>query len=158
MLACQRHHPRTDVDGQPAHVALACLQLTRVQAGANADPESPHPPADRRRAADAPSRAVEGGEEAVAGVLDLLAAMARELTSDQVVVALKQLVPSTIAHLRRSLDGAADVGEEHGGQHAIGLALGAAAGEELLELPDEGVEAALGVPGPGHRRIIERRA
>src|SRR5215208_3329997 len=63
------HHPRGDVDGQAAEVAIHHLELARVQPGADLEAERPHRLCHRRGAADRPGGSVEGREEAVARAL-----------------------------------------------------------------------------------------
>ena len=57
-------------------------------------------------------------------------------------MALEQRTPVRVAELGGPLGGPDDVGEQHGGQHPVGLAHVARAGEELLDLADQRV----GVP------------
>src|SRR5206468_5668421 len=85
--------------------------------------ERRHRLAELGRAADRPGRPVEGREEAVAGRVDRAAAEANELAAHELMVALEQLAPSAIAERGGALTGADDVGEEHGSEHAVGLAL-----------------------------------
>ena len=54
---------------------------------------------DRARTVDRPRRPVEGGEEAVAGGVQLLAPEPRELAAHSRVVALEQLAPGLVAEL-----------------------------------------------------------
>ena len=65
-----------DVDGDAGHLAVQQLALARVQAGANLDAELPTASLIAQRAADRARRAVEAGEEAVAGRVHLDAAEA----------------------------------------------------------------------------------
>src|SRR5215204_4266046 len=73
-----RHHPGGYVHGEAAQVVAHHLELARVEARAQLEPQLPHGLRDRCRAADRPGGAVEGGEEAVAGALDLAAAVELE--------------------------------------------------------------------------------
>ena len=50
------------------------------------------------------------------------------------MVALEQLAPAPVAELARPLGRADDVGEQHRGEHAVGLGAGRDAGQELLDL------------------------
>ena len=88
-----------DVDGDPADLAVDQLALAGVQAGADLEAELAHRLGDRAGAADRPGRAVEGGEEAVAGGVDLLAAEPDQLAPDERVVALEQVAPAPVAEL-----------------------------------------------------------
>src|SRR5215218_4140301 len=136
------HHPRSDVHCEAAEVAIHHLELARVQSGAHLQPQRAHRLGHRGGAADRPRRSVEGREEAVAGALDLPAAMALERLPEQRVVALQQETPAPVAHLRRPPGGLHDVGEHHRRQHAVRLALVARAREELLDLSEEAVGVA----------------
>ena len=49
------------------------------------------------------------------------------------------MAPVAVAQLRGPLSRADDVGEQHGGQHAVGLGSVARSGQELLDLVDDGV-------------------
>src|SRR5215207_7306771 len=70
------HHPRGDVHGETAEVAVHHLELPRVQPGPHLQPQRSHRLSHRGGAADCARRAVEGSEEAVPGPLHLSAAMA----------------------------------------------------------------------------------
>ena len=137
---------RRDVDGDAADVVAHHLALARVDARADADALLLGGVEDRARAADRARRAVEGGEEAVAGRLHLAAAEALERArarsrSWRSSSSRQRWSPSSAA----VLGGVDDVGEEHRREHALGLGLGARAGEELLDL----AERQLGVLVPG---------
>ena len=56
-----------DVDGDTRYVAVLELDLATVKTSTDLEPEWMNLVADRARAADGPGRAVEGGEDAVAG-------------------------------------------------------------------------------------------
>ena len=65
-------------------------------------------------------RAVEGGEEAVACGIDLVAAKTEKLAADEVVVTLQELAPGAVAERGQLLASAHDaVGEQNGGQSAV---------------------------------------
>ena len=68
-------------------------------------------------------RAVEAGEEAVPGDVELGSTEAHQVPADQGVMALEQLPPCTIADLGCLGSRADDVGEENRGQDAILLRL-----------------------------------
>src|SRR4030095_12295575 len=95
---------------------------------------------------------VEGGEESVPGRIDLLAAKANQLPPHELVVTLEQLAPGAGADSRRALGRAADVDEEHRGEHAVRLGLlppgFPGLGQELLDL----VKVRLRVAG--ERRVV----
>jgi hypothetical protein len=78
-----------------------------------------------------PGRAVEVGEEAVAGRVHLTATEAYELTADELVVTLEELAPGTVSQLGGVLARSDDVGEEDGREDAVSVGFCPAAG-----LPD----------------------
>ena len=123
----------------PATSLADALALAGVDAGADRDAGAARALGDAERAADRPRRPVEGGEEAVAHRLDLVAAVGGELGADERVVGVEQLAPRAVADLGRALGRADDVGEQDGRQHPLGRAGGARAGDELLELVHERV-------------------
>ena len=90
-----------------------------MEPGADVELERPHGIDDRLSAADRSGGTIEGGEEPVAGCIDLLAVEAAELTADGGMVLLQQVAPAPIADLCRSLGGADEVGEEHRREHAV---------------------------------------
>src|SRR5438034_597704 len=98
--------------GDAGHLAVNELALARVQTNPHLESQLRHGLGDGTRAADGPGRAVEGGEEAVAGCVHLPAAIANQLTADQFVVAQQELSPGPVAENRRPLAGADDVREE----------------------------------------------
>ncbi len=68
-----------------------------------------------------PRRAVEAGEEAVAGGVDLAAGKPNQLSAHQRVVLLEEFAPSAVPEFGQLRGGAHDVGEQDGGENAIGL-------------------------------------
>src|SRR5919201_2142077 len=96
------------------------LDLAGVEADPHLDPDVPESLADRRRAPDRPGRRVEHREEAVAGRLDLPAAVLLQLATDQLVVSIELVAPPSIADLRRALGRPDDVAEHHGGEDPVG--------------------------------------
>src|SRR5918912_3540752 len=99
----QRRDPRAGVDGDPAHLPVRELALAGVEPCAELEPEAAHAVADRARGADRACGPVEGGEEAVAGGVDLAPAVARELAADGGLVRLEQLAPAPVAELGSTL-------------------------------------------------------
>ena len=95
--AGQPVHAGGDVDGDAADIAVEQLAFTSVKAGTDLQPELGKSVADRGGAADPARWAIEGREEAVPGALDLAAAEALELSADDSVVALEQVVPAPVA-------------------------------------------------------------
>lgn len=70
------------------------LDFSRVQAGAQPEPERRRLGEDGASALDAARETVEGGEEAVAGGLHLMPAEPLERAAHHLVVLLEQLAPT----------------------------------------------------------------
>src|SRR5439155_3772851 len=70
-----RCDPRADVHRDPADLAADELALACVDAGADLETEVPHRVHDLARATHRARRPVERGEKAIAGRLDLVAAI-----------------------------------------------------------------------------------
>ena len=87
----------SDVDRDPGDLLADDLALAGVQAGADLEPELAYGGSDRLRAADCSDRPVEGGEEPVAGRVDLATAEAAELLADERVVAFDAAPATRIA-------------------------------------------------------------
>src|SRR2546423_11251893 len=92
-----------DVDGDAADVIAADFDLAGVDAAADVEPELTGGIADRTGTLEGPGGSVEGGEEAVAGRLDLAASEAYELAADGRVVTVEQITPAAGAHPPRTL-------------------------------------------------------
>jgi hypothetical protein len=75
------------------------LDLARVQACAEFDPERADRIADRLGRTDRARRAVERREETVAGRVDLASPETLELTSDESVMLVEQVAPGPVAEL-----------------------------------------------------------
>src|SRR5688572_15785486 len=112
---------RSNVHREASNLAADLLALAGMHAGADVDAEWPHRIADPERATDGACRAVERGEEAIAGRVDLPPSVAVQLPSDQIVVGLQDFAPTAITQLRDPLRRADDVGEEHRGEKAVDL-------------------------------------
>jgi len=115
-VADTRISPGPAVDGDPGHVAARHLALAGVQPGPHLEAEAPHPVADGPGALHRPPGGVEGGQEPVAGGLDLPALEDVELHAHEGVVLVEQLPPAGVPELRRPLRRPDDVGEENRGQ------------------------------------------
>ena len=107
-----RHHPRADVDRDATDLLTGRLDLAHVHACSDLDPVALEVPLDRERALDGIRRLLEGGEEPVAGGVDLAAVEALEPGADDPMVRLDHLVPSAIAELGRQLGRPDDVREQ----------------------------------------------
>ena len=86
-----------------------------MHSSAQLETDPTHALGDRLRAANRPSRPVEGGEEAVAGRVLLLAPEPGQLAPNQGVMLTEQLAPRAVADLGGALGRADDVGEKQGG-------------------------------------------
>ena len=119
----------------PRDLVAAELALAGVQARAHVEAERATHVRDRPRAADRARRPVEGGEEPVAGRVDLAPAEALELATHERVVALEQLAPAAVAELARarSVEPTMSVNRTVASTRS-GSARLAHAGEELLDL------------------------
>src|SRR5581483_8469844 len=116
-----RGDTRADVHRDAAYLALDHLALAGVQARPHVDSELVHAVRDRTRAPDPARRPVEGREEAVAGRVELAAAVPGELLPHERMVPLDELAPASVPQLDRLRRRADDVGEEDRGEHAVGL-------------------------------------
>src|SRR4029453_13456881 len=83
-----------DVDGDPADVVAADLDLAGVEPGPDLEVDVAELLAQGDRAGNGPSGAVEGGQEAVAGRLDQPAAPLLDQAAALVVVDLEQVPPA----------------------------------------------------------------
>jgi len=113
------------------------LNLARVHADADVEPEPRHLAHDGKAAADGTGRPFEGHEEAVSGAIDLTSTKTLELTAHDHVVRFEQVTPCPVAQLRSAIGRPDDVGEEHCDQHAIDLYAGPGAGHEGRDLRHE---------------------
>lgn len=97
---------------------------------------------DRADTADRTGRAVEGGQQPVAGGLDRAPTRGRDLSAGDRVVDLQQFAPPPIPHWRRHGGRIDDVGEGNGGKHPVAAGSLGGAGEELLQTVEEAVTSA----------------
>src|SRR5437870_11379632 len=118
------------MNGYPTDIVAAQLYLAGVQARPDLDPKPAHRGTKRARAIDRPSRTVERGQRAVAGVLHEATSELLHMPGDHRVVIVEQLAPPAIAQGGRSIGRADDVGEHHRRQHTIEIGRPADAGEE----------------------------
>ena len=98
-----RRSPRSgdagaDVNREAAQLGAHHFALAGVEPRAHVQAEGRDGVADRAGAAHRARRAIEGGEEAVAGGVDLATAVTFELAADHAVVRL-QVAPRPIAEL-----------------------------------------------------------
>ena len=95
------------------------LALARVHSGAKLETDPACACDDRLGAANRPGRPVEGGKEAVACRVLLLAPEAGELPPHQGVMLSEELTPRAVAELGGALRRADDVGEEQCGENRV---------------------------------------
>jgi len=102
------------VNRDPAHRGARELHLAGVQSGSDLEPEAAHGVHDCPAGADRPRRPVERRQESVAGSVDLSPAKPLEVATDELMMVLEQVAPTTIAELASSLRRPDNVGEQHG--------------------------------------------
>src|ERR1700686_11157 len=112
------------------------LALTSVNAGSDLEAGLAEAIADGDGASYGSGRPVEGGEESVAGGADLLPAEMFELATHRRVMLFEEVAPGFIAQRCRPCSRPDDVGEQDGGEDAIGLGSWPNAREECLDLVD----------------------
>ena len=83
--------------GDPACCSVDRLELARVGAGSDHQPELAHPIVYCERASDRARRALEGGEKPVPNSVDLLAAVHDELGTGHPLVRRQKLAAGTVA-------------------------------------------------------------
>ncbi len=95
---------RSDVNGESSDVTTGeHLKLAGVQTGAKVQAELANTVPDCDRAADRPTRAVEGSEHPIAERLDKPSSMALDMLSHERIVTFKQHAPTAIAQLGRAI-------------------------------------------------------
>ena len=75
--------------------------------------------------------------------------MPLDLLADGEVVRVEQLAPALVAGGGRAGRRVDEVGEQHRGEHAVGLDVGGRAGHELLDLGDDRVDL------PDHHDVVD---
>jgi hypothetical protein len=106
------------VDVYPAELAVEDLALPDMDPGPDPDTERAHRVAHRARAPDGRGRGVEGGEEPVAGGVELTTCEMLELDPDHTVMPGQELPPPPVAHLLGHARRSDDVGEQQRSQDA----------------------------------------
>jgi hypothetical protein len=147
----QRGDARDDVHRQAAEILASHLALAGVHPGAHPQPQLGGLVHDGSRGANRPCRPGEDREGAVAERLDHAPVGGGDSGLDELVMPFEQFAPRGVAELRRAAGGIRDVGEHDGREDALGIGRPAAAGQELLDLPDDRV----GVLRP-HRVVCAR--
>jgi hypothetical protein len=143
------HHPRRDVHGDAADVTVTQLDLAGMQPHPNLDADAAQLVPEGGRAADPAARPVEGGQQPITGRLHKPAAELLDQPAGQLVVHVQQLPPAPVPQPAGAFGGGDDVGEQHRGQHPIGLGSPTGTGQELLDQ----IQGELGLsPRPASRR------
>ena len=107
------------VDRDSGEIVAAPFDLTAVQPGADIQPQRSDDFAYGRGAVDGSGRAIKGGQESVAGRLDLLTPEALELATHGVVVSVQDVPPAVVAEAGCLLCRANEVCEEHSSEHPV---------------------------------------
>jgi hypothetical protein len=115
----ERRDPRDLVDRHAAHPVARHFDLADVDADPHLQAVRCDRRADRRRALQRPGGAVEHGENAVAGGVDLTAPEQLELAAHALVVQGERLPPGPLADGHRLRGGADEVGHEERRQHPV---------------------------------------
>jgi hypothetical protein len=129
-----------------------------MDAGADLERQRPHRFDHGKGAPHRRDRTVEGCEEAVPGGCDLPAAEAGRLAAAELVVLVEHVAPASVSHLRGERGRVHDVGEQQRGQHPIRVGARPRAGEELLDLIHQAVDALRERQMVGARQLDELRA
>jgi hypothetical protein len=136
-----------------------------MQASANLEADIPYGVPHGAGAPDGPGRPVEGGEEAVAGCVDLGAAEPVQQPADPRVMLIEQVPPAPVAELAGCLGRPDEVGEQHRGQAPVEIRCSLHASQELLDHIQQGfsvtdicpIVAARKLGTPGIRDQLRRR-
>src|SRR5207253_6803113 len=135
-------HPSADVYSDATDVVAGELDLARMHPRPDLQAERQHGLGDGLRAPDGPSRPVEGGEEPIAGGVDLPPSEPFDQGTNSLVMGIEQFSPAAIPQRGRLLRRANDVSEQNGRKHPVEFWSRADAGEKLLDLVDQGVRIA----------------
>src|SRR6266478_6681471 len=93
------HHAGGNVHPDARHVLAPELYLAGMESGADLDAERLHAGRDRLGATDGARRAVEGGQDAVAGVLHQPPTIPLQLSTDEGVVLVEEIFPPPVPDL-----------------------------------------------------------
>src|SRR5262249_47071183 len=143
-----------DVPPHARPVLAPKFDLPGVEAGADLDAQRLHAGGNGLRAPDGASRAVEGCQDAVAGVLHEPSTVPLQFSTDDGVVLVEEVLPPPVPDLGRAYGGGDDVGEQDGGEDAVDLRNWPYAGQELLDLPKHRLDHAEGVVIAGHLHVL----
>jgi hypothetical protein len=109
----QRHHPSTDVHGDPSQLPLHNLALACVKAGANVNAKRLHRSRDRGRAAERERRFVKYRSKAVAGRVLFPPTSTLQFSPDDAPETRKQLAEAAVAKLRGERGRTDDIDEQN---------------------------------------------
>src|SRR5437870_2731549 len=107
--------PRADMDGDAAHPISDQLDLTGVHARPYLHPDPAHRLNDGFGAEDRPSRAIEGRQEPISRRIHLSAPKAGQLSANQDMVPLEEVLPAPVAEPAGAFGRVNDVREQDGG-------------------------------------------
>ena len=107
------------MDGEAAHIVAYELDLASVNPGANRDTEIIDRGGNRPGASNRACWPVEDGKKSIAGSMNLASAKLIELEPHLAVMRQQQLAPGGIPEPLKLRSRVHDIGEEHGGEHAI---------------------------------------
>jgi hypothetical protein len=145
-------HASGDVHGHSRYVVAPSLDLSRVYARPNAEPEVVSDTmSDSASTFDRTGRAVEGGQRPIASSFYVDATKALKMVQDKFVIAIERLPPAPIAQSSSMACRLDDVCKKHRSQDPVQDGDQPGAGDEVLCL----VEQTLEVSGEG-RMVISR--
>src|SRR5450631_1234730 len=110
--------------GDAADVVSDFFAFAGVQATTYLDPERARSSDYRTGALHTSGRTVEGGKKAVTLRADLAAAAPGNRQADSGIMSVEQIVPTAIAESRSFFGRPHNIGEQHRGEHAVGLGHG----------------------------------
>src|SRR5262249_23214062 len=118
------------------------FDLPGVAPGADAQAELAERRPQRLGAADGPGGSVEGRQQAIAGRVDMTAPVPFDLPAREAVVLGEEFGPAGVAELSQPPGRPDDVGEQDGGEDAVGAWPVPLAGEERFDLVGDRVRVA----------------
>src|SRR5215813_7133325 len=140
--------PCADMHRDAGGLGSLAFDLAGVQTGTDLQADLPDRIADSASATDGPRGPVEGREEAVASGVDLGSAIMPQELADSGVMAVEKLPPTVVADRLELLGGTDNVGEQHGGKHAVRCRGKPYSGDEGLDLGED-----LSDGWPGEERV-----
>jgi hypothetical protein len=126
--------PGAGVHGEPADLLSPHFHFAGVHANPGREPDTSQVVTESAGAADRATRPVEGGQEAIAGGVDLASTEPCQVPAHDRVVLVEERAPAGVTECGGSRGGIHDVGEENGGELSVRIWRGSSSGEELLDL------------------------